>query len=93
MEREHLKLEEDAFVKFKKIITLNHLGETYEFIEDNRRYSGDGFCTYHSSIFKRKLDNKYFLMSWEEWDDSDFDKTDGDLIEVFYKTITNTIYY
>ena len=66
-------------------------GHTYVFVDDNVTYNGDDEC--HNIIIKRLEDNKFFTYEWlwcPHSGDYIFDKKE--LVEVFKRTITTTVY-
>ena len=79
----------------EKLVYTEHT-QNWKFIEDNITGSDseDGGA-YHELIIQNKLDNKYYLIEYCDWDIDNEDLinyTEDDLTEVFPKDIIKTIY-
>jgi hypothetical protein len=88
MEREVYNVDEEMWGDYTSSGPWELDGEIYEFIEDYPSHDCDGEC--HNVVVKRKSDGKYFQFEW--FYDNGHYYFENQLVEVFPKAITRTVY-
>ena len=92
MEREKIKITDlDVFGDITGYGPWHWDGQIYEKIEKIHQHNCDGECW--DTIIKRQLDGKYFKLNvWDTGRKYVLDSGDNNIIEVFPKVTTKTVY-